>query len=96
MKRHNVIMAILFALVFAKGAGGQTAAPAPQTPSGVDAKDDDANLNEVQALLEQLNNAHALEVDENGNVRVKPSIIEKLKHDGRMQMAPASFGSICT
>ena len=92
MKRHNVILTMLFAAFFAKGAQANTNATEVISPAD---SHENANLDEVQALLERLTDAHALEVDDNGNVRVKQSIVDKLKRDGRLQMQTASFGSIC-
>lgn len=91
MKQRNVILTAIFAALCANGA--YASAPAAEVLSESNEK---AQLDEVQILLERLNQAKAIEVDEAGNVRVKPSILEQLKREGRMQTQMASFGSICT
>jgi hypothetical protein len=91
MKQRNLILSAIFVALCANGA--YATAPAAEVLSGSNEK---AQLDEVQILLERLSQAKALEVDEDGNVRVKPSILEKLKRDGRMETQMASFGSICT
>lgn len=93
MKRRNVILTMLFAAFFAKGAQANTNATGRMN---LNEARENAKLDEVQSLLERLTEANALEVDENGNVRVKPSVVEKLRSQGRMLMQTASFGSICT
>lgn len=91
MKQRNLILTAIFAALCANGA--YAAAPATGVLSESNEK---AQLDEVQILLERLSQAKVLEVDEAGNVRVKPSILEQLKRDGRMETQMASFGSICT
>ena len=92
MKRRNVILTILFAAVCAKGANASANATeiAPDTIAQEEAK-----LNEVQLLIEKLNGAHALESDENGNVHVKPSVLDKLRENGRADVVAAIGGGIC-
>lgn len=52
-------------------------------------------LVEIDVLLQQLSNAHALEIDDEGNVRVRKSIAEQLRIRGRLTTTAGSFGSIC-
>ena len=91
MKQLNVILTAIFAALCANSA--HATAPATELPSEAKEK---VQLDEVQILLERLNQAKTLELDETGNVRLKPSILEKLNRDGRIQTETASAGGICT
>ncbi len=52
-------------------------------------------LEEVQALLEQLSQAGALEADKKGNIRVKPSIMDQLRQSGRTESALSAYSVVC-
>ena len=86
MKRRNAILTILFTAFFAKSAFAA---------ESVEVAVQDDKAEEVRALLNRLVEIGALEVDKDNNVRVKKSVVDQLKMQGRVEEAMASYGSIC-
>lgn len=92
MKKQNTILMTLVALLLTKSAYANV------NSSDVVATDpkEKASLAEVQTLLERLTEANALEIGEDGNVRLKPSVLDKLKSSDRFQKVSSAWSIICT
>ena len=88
MKRRNVILTMVFAVLFAKGAQADEA-------GSVYEEADSGNIEEASSLLGHLAEIGAVEVDQNENVYVKKSVVEKLKKTGRVQDIAAKAGTLC-
>ena len=89
--KHKLILTGLFAALAANSAR------ASEESQRVQAREiGEARLEEAAQLLEYLSKTGALEFDSEGNVRVKPSILDQLRVRGRMEMQTASFSSVCT
>lgn len=85
--KHKFIVTGLLAALMANGAQ----ASEDQRP-----ETEKVRLEEVSELLERLSRTGALEIDSEGNVRIKPSILNQLYQKGRVDMQVASFSSVCT
>lgn len=92
MKQRNVILTMIFASLFAKGAAA--ADVELRVGSVYDAKDAE-KIEEANVLLKRLAELGALDIDENQNIHVKKSVLDKLKEQGRVQEIQARAGSIC-
>jgi hypothetical protein len=93
MKQRNLILAALVLLFCAKGA---LAADNEVQASGVqDAAVEAARIAEVEALLKRLGELGAIGMDEKENIRVRKSVLDKLKTQGRFNEVTASFSSVC-
>jgi hypothetical protein len=56
---------------------------------------EEMRLAKINALLVELAKEKALEIDERGNVRVKPSLREQLLNRGRLNAISAGNGVVC-
>lgn len=59
------------------------------------AAESDQEYQKLEAKIQKLYEAGAIEIDENGKLRVKRSVVEELKQKGRHQLMSSSAGSIC-
>jgi len=95
MRKSNVILTLLFAAFFAKAAqaGGVTSG----SPDAAVASDSQQSqkIEEANALLQRLAELGALDVDENENVKVKKSVLDELKKQGRVKEMQARAGIVC-
>lgn len=95
MKKQELILTMLLTAFVAKGAqaagvrGGNADARI-----ATDAQEE-AKIEETNALLNRLAEIGALDVDENENVKVKKSVLDELRKQGRIKEIQARFGSIC-
>ena len=92
MKRPNLILSILVAVGIVSPA--MASINSRQTARSIyDAREND-RLDEIQALLERLSEMGALQVDENQDVKVEKSVLDKLRAQGRVnqQFAGGSTG----
>lgn len=91
MKRRSMILTMIFTALCAKGAAADIGA---QAKSVYDAKDAE-KIAETNALLGRLAELGALDIDENENIRVKKSVLDKLKEQGRVQELQAHASIVC-
>lgn len=91
MKKHKFILTGLFAALVANSARASEESQSVQVREV-----EEARLEAAAQLLEHLSKTGALEFDSEGNVRVKPSILDQLRVRGRMEVQTASFSSVCT
>ena len=83
MKPSNQIFAVVLALTFAQSA---RASVNPNAPMHVESYHAGNRLRSKKygSLLERLREAQALDVDADGNVRIKPSVLQQLRAQGRL------------
>lgn len=91
MKQRNVILTMIFAIFCAKSAAANTDFRAV---SIYDAKDAE-KIEEANVLLGRLAKIGALEIDENENIRIKKSVLDKLKEQGRVQEFATGNSIVC-
>lgn len=95
MKKRNVILTLLFAAFFAKGAqAGGVKSGSPDAGVVADSQESE-KLEEANALLQRLAEIGALDVDESENVKVKKSVLDELRKQGRVKEIQARAGIVC-
>ncbi len=92
MKLRNIIAVLALMTMTSNGRLAQASVGGSMVQE--DAKDQ-AKLDQIAALLDQLSVQGALKVAPDGRVVVKDSVIKKLKAQGRFTVQMASFGGIC-
>lgn len=95
MKRHNLILTALFTACLMNNVQARAQDTTPATTAVADEGQENAKLDEIHAMLRQLADAKAIEIDEGGNIRVKQSVVETLRSQGRLNSAVAGAGHIC-
>jgi hypothetical protein len=91
MKSHNLMLPVLLAAFSAGVAGANVRQNVPTAAEIREAQ----RLEETEALLSRLNEIGALEVNEQEDIRVKKSILEKLKARGRFKEMAGGAGGLC-
>lgn len=96
MKKNEVIFMVLFAaLLTSRGAKASANESADLRAETINRSQDFERLEETNALLQRLDEIGALEVDEGQNVKVKKSVLEDLRKQGRVKQMKTAFGIVC-
>ena len=102
MKQRNLILTIaviagMSANPIAMAQSEPAATPSTMEMTGDDQiqADENAQLDKVYNLLKELAKEKTIEVDETGNIRLKPSVLDKLKKQGRLSTDVAGRSVIC-
>ena len=95
MKNRNVILTLIFAALLTKGAHAAGVGNGDADARIATDTQESEKIAEANALLNRLAEIGALDVDENENVKVKKSVLDELRKQGRIKEIQARFGSIC-
>ena len=90
MKPTNYIAAIILATSVAESALANV-----DSKARLNFYTEEAQIAEIQGLLGRLYDVGAIEIDQYGNVHVKPSVLDQLKNEGRYKVMSSHVGSIC-
>jgi hypothetical protein len=95
MKKRNMILTILIAACFGNAAqAGGVKSGSPDAEVVTDTQGAE-KIDEANALLQRLAEIGALDVDENENVKVKKSVLDELRKQGRVKEIQARAGIVC-